>query len=212
MSGRSHSFQLIRHVARRLNVPVQKIDFDLETEARTVHHLFECLHNAHEIDMDSYPITEGATPGDVASKLVRQLRNQLKNIPLVHPRPWLVIDFSDDVADPAVPEFIRLFCADRDANTFDNCVIFVLGPTAHLETMRGELFNMQVEDLRPVNQTDVIHAAEILNSRGTNQLDDDIVQERAEHIYDMLAELPESDRMVELRRKLLELRREVRAP
>lgn len=212
MSGRSHSFQLIRHVARQLNIPVQKVGFDLETENRTVLHLFNCLHEAYDIVMGSPPVIEGTTPGDAAAKLVRHLRNQLQNKPHVAPRPWLVIDFSDEVPDPAVPEFLRLFCADRDANVFDNCVIFVLGPTAHLDTMRGELHNMQVEELQPVNHTDVLHAAVTVNGRGTANLDSDDVAARAREIYDALAALPEAGRLPEVRRRLLDLRREVRAP
>ncbi|SDE53665.1 hypothetical protein SAMN04488105_104363 [Salipiger thiooxidans] len=212
LSGRSHSFQLIRHVAQKLDIPIQKVGFDVETEKRTVHHLFDCLHDAYNIAVGGTPVTEGATPGDAASKLVRHLRNQLQNMPYVDPRLWLVIDFSDEVPDPAVPEFLRLFCADRDANAFNNCVLFVLGPTAHLDTMRGELYNMQVEDLRPVNQTDVLEAAAILNGRGTVPLDEDAVTARASEIYDALAALPETGRLPELRRRMLDLRREVRAP
>lgn len=212
VSGRSHSFKLIRHVARQLNIPIQKVDFELETEKRTVRHLFDRLHKACGIVVGTPPVTEGKTPGDAATHLVRDLRDQLQNLPHVDPRPWLVIDYSDEVPDPVVPEFLRLFCAERDANSFDNCVIFVLGPTAHLESMRGELYNLQVEDLRPVNQTDVLDAAVIVNARGMQKLDAHDVATRAREIYDALAVLPEAGRLPELRRRLLDLRREVRAP
>lgn len=212
MSGRSHSFQLIRHVARSMNIPHHRIDFSLETEARTLLHLYGALREAYAIEADDEPTHEGATPGDVAGKFAAHLRTRLAAVPLVNPKPWLVIDFSDDVPDPAVPEFIRMFCADRDANQFDNCVIFVLGPTAHLDSMRGDLLNLQVEDLGPVAQTEIFDAAAALNQRGSNQMDDAALRARAASIYDEVTQLPDDARFPALRRALLELRREVRAP
>ncbi|GAA6176440.1 hypothetical protein [Sulfitobacter pacificus] len=212
MSGRSHSFHLIRHVARNWNIPHHRVDFALEIEARTLLHLYGALQKAYDLVDDDPPTEEGATPGDVASKFAARLRDRLAAVPLVNPKPWLVIDFSEDVPDPAVPEFIRLLCADRDANQFDNCVIFVLGPTAHLESMRGDLLNLQVEDLGPVAQTEIFEAAVVLNQRGQNKLDDATLGARAAQIYDDVTQLPEDAQFPALRRALLELRREVRAP
>jgi hypothetical protein len=212
MSGRSHSFQLIRHVARTRNIPHHRVDFALETEGRTLLHLYSALREAYDINGDDAPTYEGATPGDVASKFAAHLRARLAAVPLVDPKPWLIIDFSDDVPDPAVPEFIRMLCADRDANQFDNCVIFVLGPTAHLESMRGDLFNLQVEDLGPVAQTEIFEAATVLNERGQHKLDDAALSARAAEIYDEVTQLPDDAQFPALRRALLELRREVHAP
>lgn len=212
MSGRSHSFQLIRYVARKMDVPLHKVDFNLETEARTLSYLYNGLRTAYALDAGGEPTVEGATPGDVAAKFAAHLRTRLAAAPLLNPRPWLVIDFSDEVPDPAVPEFLRMFCADRDASAFDNCVIFLLGPTAHLETMRGELPNMQVEDLGPVGQTDILDAAMTLNGRGSQQLSAPALEAWVAEIYNEVTQLPEDAQLPELRRKLLELRREVHAP
>ena len=123
-----------------------------------------------------------------------------------------MIDFSDEVPDPAVPEFIKMFCADRDANQFDNCVVFVLGPTAHRDSMRSDLPNMQVEDLGQVTQTEVFEVASALNERGRQPLGTAALSARATNIYDAVIHLPDDARFPELRRKLLELRAEVRAP
>jgi hypothetical protein len=212
MSGRSHSFQLIRHVARSMNIPHHRVDFALETEGRTLQHLYAALREAYAIGADNPPTHEGATPGDVASKFAARLRSNLAAAPPANPKPWLVIDFSDEVPDPAVPEFIKMFCADRDANQFDNCVIFVLGPTAHLDTMRGEMLNMQVEILGRVAQTEILDAAAALNQRGSQQLQPAALQARAATIYAAITQLPEDVQFPALRKALLELRREVRAP
>ena len=53
MSGRSHSFQLIRHVARSQNVQLHKVDFTLETESRTLGHLYGGLKQAYAIGADT---------------------------------------------------------------------------------------------------------------------------------------------------------------
>ncbi len=212
MSGRSHSFQLIRHVARSMNICHHRVDFALASEARTLRHLYGALREVYAINADGEPTHEGATPGDVATKFASHLRARLATAPPVDPKPWIVIDFSDEVPDPAVPEFIRMFCADRDANLFDNCVLFILGPTAHLDSMRGELHNMQVEELGLVSQTEIFEAADLLNKRGKQQLDEVALDLRAKSIYGDVTHLPENEQFPALRRALLELRQEVRAP
>ena len=212
MSGRSHSFQLIRHVARSMDIRHHMVDFALASEARTLRHLYGALREVYAINADGEPTHEGATPGDVATKFAVHLRSRLATATPVNPKPWIVIDFSDEVSDPAVPEFIRLFCADRDANLFDNCVLFILGPSAHLDSMRGELQNMQIEELYMVSQTEIYEAAEALNKRASQQLDDVALHMRAKSIYSHVMHLPERDQFPALRRSLLEMRREVRAP
>lgn len=212
MSGRSHSFQLIRHVARSMDIRHHRVDFALASEARTLLHLYGALREVYAINADGEPTHEGATPGDVATKFAAHLRARLATAPPVDPKPWIVIDFSDEVPDPAVPEFIRMFCADRDANLFDNCVLFILGPTAHLDSMRGVLQNMQVEELGLVSQTEIFEAAEALNRRGKQQLDQVALDLLARTIYGDVTHLPEKEQFPALRRALLELRREVRAP
>lgn len=212
MTGRSHSFQLIRHVARTNGVTLHKVDFDLAREGRTLSHLYDGLSRAYEMNGTEAPTHEGATPGDVAGKFASHLRAHLSTAPMQTPKPWLVIDFSDDVPDPAVPEFIRMFCADREANQFDNCVIFVLGPTEHLDSMRDDLLNMQCEDLGTLTETEILQAVTVLNERGTQKLDDAVLRARVSTLYDDVVGLPEEARFPELRRQLLMLRNEVRAP
>ena len=212
MTGRSHSFQLIRHVARNSGVTLHKVDFDLAREGRTLPHLYDGLSKAYEMNGSEAPTHEGATPGDVAEKFASHLRAHLSTAPMQTPKPWLVIDFSDDVPDPAVPEFIRMFCADREANQFDNCVIFVLGPTEHLDSMRGDLLNMQCEDLGTLTETEILQAVTVLNERGTQKLDDAVLRTRVSTLYQDVVGLPEEARFPELRRHLLMLRNEVRAP
>jgi hypothetical protein len=211
-SGRSHSYQLIRHVADDMEIPRYKIDFSLATEARTLQHLYGRLREFFNIDNMDEPTHEGATPGDVASKFATHLRSQLASAPHVDPKPWIVIDFSDEVPDPAVPEFLRMLCADRDANQFRNCVIFVLGTTAHLDLMRGDLFTMQVEELDRVSKSEIHEAAVALNERGKFPLVSTVLGDRSARIYDAISLLPAHERFPTLRRSLLELRREVRAP
>lgn len=212
MSGRSHSFQLIRHVADSMNIPRYKVDFLIETDARTLPHLYGSLRKAFDINAEDEPTYEGATPGDVASKYAARLRAHLASAPPVNPRPWIVIDFSEEVPDLAVPEFLRILCSNREANHFINCVIFILGPTAHLDSMRGDLLKMQVEELGPVAQPDILAATLAVNQRGSQQLENAELEVRAEKIYDELVKLQEDARFPALRQSLLKLRSEVRAP
>lgn len=211
MSGRSHSWHLIRHVARQAGIATSLIDFTHETEARTIGHIYTELKRAYAIDAIDDPIPEGATPGDVATKFAARLRRRLATAAAVMPSPWIVIDFTDEVADPAVPEFIRQFCADRDRNAFDNCVIFVLGPLTHLETMR-DLTMMAVEELGPVSELEILAAARVANDRGRQRIEAAALNARVEDIFRGLAAMPEDARFPAVRRALIELRKEVRAP
>lgn len=210
-SGRSHSSKLIRHVARKEGVPHYVIDFNVPIDERTMGRLFGKLREACGLAALVEPVAEGASPGDVARKFASRLRDALQNADHAGPRRWLVIDFSDDVPDPAVSEFLRLFCANRANADFDNCVIFVLGPLAHLESMRG-LLTLEVEELGPVTSTEILLAAQAINARGTKKLSDQDIQERAVTIYGAISQLPELQRYPDLRRLLLDVRREVRAP
>ncbi len=212
MSGRSHSFQLIRHVARCKGIPHPKADFAVKTEERTFSRLWESLRTALGIDADGEPTFEGATPGDVAEKFIDHLRTRLGAAPVTLPKPWVVIDYSEDVSDPVVPEFLRMLCAARDAAEFDTCVIFVLGPPAYLDSMRAEMPNLQVEDLGRVTQTEIFDAASAVNLRGSQKLGDVALNARAAKIYDDVMQLGDDAQFPALRRALLDLRREVRAP
>ncbi len=211
MSGRSHSWHLIRHVARRTGINASLVDFTHETEARTIGHIYAELKRAFGIDGIEDPIPEGATPGDVAVRFSARLRQKLATATAVGPKPWIVIDFTDEVADPAVPEFIRQFCADRDCDAFDNCVIFVLGPLTHLETMR-DLSKMAVEELGPVSEHEILAAANVANERGRQQIEPAALNERVKGIFQMLASMPDEARFPAVRRALIELRKDVRAP
>ncbi|MEW9612722.1 hypothetical protein AB3G45_02470 [Shinella sp. S4-D37] len=105
-SGRTHSKHLIRHVAARHNIRYYIVDFHIETEARTLGHLYEHLKAAYRLATLDVPIHQGATPGDVAFRFAARLRAQLQIAIEKTPKPWVVIDFTDEVIDPAVAEFI----------------------------------------------------------------------------------------------------------
>lgn len=211
MSGRSHSWQLIRHVARQHNIKCSRVDFALETESRTIGHIYSELKRAYGINGINDPTYEGASPADVALKFAARLRIRLEQIVPTGSKPWIVIDYTEDVMDPAVPEFIRLFCTDRDRNLFDNCVIFVLGPLTHLETMRM-LPTMVVEELGPVSEGEIFTTAHVVNTRGLTPLSPAALQAHATQIFSEQAALPEDERYPALRRALIELRIIVRAP
>lgn len=211
MSGRSHSWHLIRHVARQSGIGFHRIDFTHETEARTIGHIYAELKRACGLNNIGDPTHEGATPADVAFKFAARLRQNLAICAPVTPKPWIVIDFTDEVIDPAVPEFIRLFCTDRDNSIFDNCVIFVLGPLTHLETMR-HLANLDVEELGPVSESEILAAARMANNRGAQPIAQSDLDARVSDIYGGLAALSEDERYPAMRRALIALRREVRAP
>lgn len=212
-SGRTHSFQLIRHVAHKHDISCRMVDFKVPIELRTVRHLYDELHGAYGLNViDVPPSHVGATPGDVAGKFSSRLRSRLMAMHSANSKPWVVIDYTDEVPDPAVPEFLRMLCAARDASDFDNCVIFVLGPTVHLDTMRTELTNLQIEELSDVFEDDIHNCATAINQRGNNPLSTEDVQNRVVGIYASAQAQPENARMAGVRRALLELRREVRAP
>lgn len=211
MSGRSHSWQLIRHVARQYNIQCSRVDFALETEARTIGHIYSELKRAYGINGINDPTHEGASPADVAFKFAARLRSRLVGMNSMVPKPWIVIDYTDDVVDPAVPEFIRLFCTDRDRNLFDNCVIFVLGPLTHLETMRI-LPTMVIEELGPVSESEILETAKVINQRGKPPLLDFELRARVKAIFGELAGLPVEERFPAMRRALARLRIEVKAP
>jgi hypothetical protein len=212
MSGRSHSYQLIRHVARSRNVPCHMIDFEVPIESRTLPYLYSRLNEAYGVNAIDEPTHEGATAGDVAGKFALLLRSRLVALAPANPKPWVVIDYTDEVPDPAVPEFLRMICAARDANKFDNCVIFVLGPTAHLETMRTQLFNLEVEEMEDIDENDILECAVSVNQKGIESLTSDEVIARVRDIYASAQAMTENARLAEVRRGLLMLRREVRAP
>lgn len=212
MSGRSHSYQLIRHVARSRGIPCHKVDFEVPTESRTLPYLYNRLNEAYGINAINEPTHEGATAGDVAGKFALQLRSRLVALAPANPKPWIVIDYTDDVPDPAVPEFLRMICAARDENKFDNCVIFVLGPTAHLDSMRTQLLNLEFEELANINEYDILECAAAVNRRGNKALTLDEVKARVNSIFASAQAMTENSRLAEVRRGLLMLRREVRAP
>jgi hypothetical protein len=212
MSGRSHSYHLIRHVARARGIPVHKIDFRLPTEARNLRHLFGRLKDVYGLGAFDEPTYEGATPGDVASKFALSLRTKLIQMPHVATKPWVVIDYTDEVPDPAVPEFLRMICAARDANDFDSCVIFVLGPTAHLDSIRTELSNLEVEETSGVNEDDIHKCAVAVNQRGKLPREPADLQSHVAAMFSAINALPEEARLAKVRQGLLNLRREVQAP
>jgi hypothetical protein len=212
MSGRSHSFQLIRHVARQYSIACKKVDFDLSSGSRTLGHIYDRLHEVYDLSVIERPSDEGATPGDVADKFASRLRSRLVASPPMNPKPWVVIDYSAEVPDPAVPEFLRMLCAARDANEFDNSVIFVLGTTAHLETMRTQLFTLEVEELEDVNENDIRECAIAVNQRGIQPFEDALLMARVMHIHESVQRLTVDARWAEVRRELVKLRREVKAP
>jgi hypothetical protein len=63
-----------------------------------------------------------------------------------------------------------------------------------------------------VSQTEIFEAADLLNKRGKQQLDEVALDLRAKSIYGDVTHLPENEQFPALRRALLELRQEVRAP
>ena len=211
MSGRSHSRHLIRHVARSAGVAYFPVELAFETEARTLTRLFTQLKQAWGLDGLDDPTHEGATPGDIARRFAAWLRHRLAAADSGNPKPWIVIDFSEEVPDPAVPEFIRLLCIERERSAFDNCVLFVLGPFDHLETLR-DLPAMMIEELGPISETEILATARIANERGKVRIDPVVLEKRVAGIYRDLAALPENARYPAVRRALVELRKEVRAP
>jgi hypothetical protein len=210
-SGRTHSKHLIRHVAATHGIRCYIADFYIETEARTLSHLYDHLKAAYRLSALEVPIREGATPGDVAFRFAARLRAQLQVAQAENPKPWVVIDFTDEVIDPAIAEFIGMLCAERLSGAFVNCVIFVLGPTAHLETLRGSPA-LQVEELGRLTRSEIQAAATTINQRGMLPLDSDQLDLRIDGIVDLATIMPEERQNAEIRNLLLDLRREVRAP
>ncbi|PJR08740.1 hypothetical protein [Sinorhizobium meliloti] len=210
-SGRTHSKHLIRHVATKRGIRCYIADFHIETEARTLGHLYDHLKAAYRLDALDVPIHQGATPGDVAFRFAARLRARLQVAPEETPKPWVVIDFTDEVIDPAIAEFIGMLCAERLSGAFVNCVIFVLGPTAHLETLRG-LPALQIEELGRLTRSEIETAAKTINQRGQHPLDPSDLDLRIDGIVSLATIMPEERQNGEIRSLLLDLRREVRAP
>jgi hypothetical protein len=207
-SGRTHSKHLIRHVAGYHKIPCHIADFRIETETRTLSYLFDHMKSAYRLATLNKPESEGFTPGDRASRYANRLRTVLQSTPLEAPKPWVVIDFTDEVVDPAIAEFIRLHCADRLNADFINSTIFILGPSSLLESLRG-IPSLMIEVLGRLTPSEIETAARSINLRGTTPLDAGDLSTRVNGIIDMVSLLPEAQQNAEIRNLLLDLRREV---
>ncbi|QRK81901.1 hypothetical protein JN757_15085 [Pseudomonas granadensis] len=212
-SGRSHSWYLIKHVAKNTG-GAEALKFDLVSATlanQTLDVLFNTLVRNLKITDAMKPTTDGVTSETLAARFAEELAGCLARAAHSWSKPyWLVFDSLDRDLRPEVKRFVSLLCRERLDGTFDNCVIFLLGPDGITEP-EDPGRRTQEELLTPFSDSEIRDAAIELNKLGRRTLQQVVLDQRIGAAQALAHQFSGPDLCREVFAKLVDLRIEVGA-
>jgi hypothetical protein len=210
--GRSHSWYLIKHVANTGVAEALKFDLVSATLAnQTLDVLFDALVRNLKITDAKKPTSDGVTSDTLAARFAEELAGCLARATDDWSKPyWLVFDSLDRDLRPEVKRFVSLLCRERLEGTFDNCVIFLLGPDAVTEP-EDPGRSAQQESLTPFSDSEIRDAAVELNRLGRRALQQIDLDLRIDAAQALAQRFSGPDLCREVFAKLVDLRIEVGA-
>jgi len=209
-TGVTRSRLLIRHVA--LETDIKRVEIDLEHKLScSLEEIFTELSRLLGIMAPTAEIVrEGSRPATTALQFAQLMANALANPP--HNEAdirWIIFDSMDRPLLPEVREFLHALAGMRLAGQFDRCVLFLLG---------GEQLAVDDDDhllasdrLTVFLSDDILHAAELLNARGTAPLPKPTLAERVQEMCLLLQTDTEAEAIEAIGSAFARLRNEVGA-
>ena len=210
-TGRSHSYYLIHHVAKRANVNVAKVDVNGPVlELQTLDYICRLLVKKLGLGSFDAPSAVGATPETVAVRYAEEVCIAWNNRTGSGPT-WIVFDSLDRPVAPEIKSFICALAAKRLSHEMDDCTFFLLGAGTNYgisdPSRRIELERISVFLIAEIEQ-----AANALNALGRTQLDASVLALRLQEMRSLLesGETP-GDICAAVAAKLVDLRLEASA-
>lgn len=131
-SGRSHSWHLIKHVARDYRIGVKRIDLEQWVpEQRTLDAVFSELVSALEISDTDGPTSEGVTKETLGQKYADWVRKRHEQTDTTK-RHWIVFDSTDRAMAHEIAAFLQRLCELRLDADLEGCTFFFLGDGTQL--------------------------------------------------------------------------------
>jgi hypothetical protein len=209
-SGRSQSWHLIRHVAKEHGVLAKRLDLDgWVVEQRTLCELASSLVTKCGLPGLELPTTEGATPETLGQRFASRVSECLEQRP-PGVSLWLVFDSLDRNLAPEIGAFIRRLVELALQGTFDDCTVFLLGPSGDVDAPASAA--VLSENLGPFLESEIEEAARIINDAGASSLDEASLLQRVSEMKLDLNRVSSTQQARMLSERLTELRYAVEAP
>jgi hypothetical protein len=167
-SGRSQSWQLIRHIAHEHSIPAERLDLDAwVVEQRTLPELVQTLIDACALRGFTKPTEEGVTPETLGQRYATRVGECLERLG-PGDSLWLVFDSLDRTLAPEITAFIRRLAELALQPAFSRCTIFLLGPGGQADAPQSVA--VLSETLGPFLEREIEEAATAVNGLGTTPL------------------------------------------
>jgi hypothetical protein len=172
--GRSHSWNLIQHVA--VSLPrVKPISIDLIgpiLSQQSLPRLFDHLARVLGLPPGEMPTHDGVTSTTLSERFLGEFVTRLQSMPMPwHTTPWIVFDHLDRNIAVEIKLFVMGLASLRLQRVFGNCVIFLLGPDPTVPLTDPAALAHR-EPLSAFLDYEITKAVTSLNDIGQNRLDD----------------------------------------
>lgn len=182
--GRSHSWNLIRHVAANLpNVKPLWIDMVSPVlSQQTLPKLFDYLVRVLGLPPGESPTTAGVTGITLSERFLGEFVTRLQSMNTPWPQtPWLVFDHLDRNIAPEIKLFVMGLASLRLQSVFVGCVIFLLGPDPAMPLTDPAALAAR-EPLTAFLDHEIAEAAKRLNEVGRTPLSEDQLKAKLESL------------------------------
>ena len=209
--GRSHSWFLIKFVASSGAATAIKIDLVSATLAnQTLEVLFDTLVRTLGITDSKAPSSDGVASDTLAARYADEFAGCLSRASVRWGKPlWLVFDSLDRDLRPEIKRFVSLLARARFDDTFENCVIFLLGPDSITDPEDFGRLSLN-EPLGPFTDKEIEDTAARLNQLGTTPLRKADLRSRILEIQALRVEFGGGELCRQVCSKLVDLRIEVK--
>lgn len=208
--GRTHSWYLIRHVAKWTKRRAVWIDLigPLLNQQR-IEAVFDQIVGELGFPEARRPTVDGAAPNTIADRFATEIARLLRG-PRTEPI-WLVFDHLDKRVEPEIKALIKQLAEIHLRNPMGSCTVFLLGPGPDL-AIEDQFDEIARETVTAFVDKEIEEAAKSVNSLGQAPLPPVDLRERIDEMLEIaLTADPKAEACAAISKKLVALRKDVRA-
>lgn len=170
--GRTHSWHLIEHVAKKSGLgDFVKVDMVEQILAQqTAKHVFDLLVRRTDLTVGEAVSADGVTPTTLGERYAAEFAERLRKAMPQRPRPfWIVLDSVDRSFEEPLKYFVQALATTAAARGLSGCTLFLLGPARDFAPQDDNRL-IRRESLTGFLVTEIEDACSKLNELGAAKL------------------------------------------
>lgn len=209
--GRSHSWYLIRHVARWTNRRAVWIDLiGPVLDQQRIEMVFDQIIAELGFAEPRRPTVEGTAPNTLGDRFATEIARLLRLRPVGSEPIWLVFDHLDKRVEPELKALIRQLAETHLRNPMGNCAVFLLGPGPDL-VIHDQFDEVARETVTAFLDQEIVDAATGVNALGQAPLAADELKARIDDMLTIAMTDTKPGACAAISKRLVALRNEVMA-